>query len=146
MSAHNLVLDTTLPEHINTMQDAVVIDGVSKIFTQSRPLVHWPGKRQEVKEQKREVRAVDNVSLVVKRHEIVGILGSNVSGKSTLIRILSTLRIPVSGHVLIFGYEFEGKRHDAGDKLGFLKATVEMALARQDLGGPFRTYLKSLNL
>jgi UTP--glucose-1-phosphate uridylyltransferase len=46
----------------------------------------------------------------------------------------------------IYGYVFEGKRHDTGDKLGFLKATVEFALKRADLGGPLREYLKSLNL
>jgi UTP--glucose-1-phosphate uridylyltransferase len=46
----------------------------------------------------------------------------------------------------IYGYVFEGKRHDTGDKLGFLKATMEFALKRSDLGGPLRQYLKSLNL
>ena len=46
----------------------------------------------------------------------------------------------------LYGYRFEGVRHDAGNKLGFLKATVEFALKRQDLGGPFRDYLKSLKL
>ncbi len=46
----------------------------------------------------------------------------------------------------IFGYRFEGIRHDAGNKLGFLKATVEFALKRDDLGGPFREYLKGLKL
>ena len=46
----------------------------------------------------------------------------------------------------IYGLQFEGKRYDAGDKLGFLKATVEFAMSRQDLGGPFREYLKSLCL
>jgi UTP--glucose-1-phosphate uridylyltransferase len=46
----------------------------------------------------------------------------------------------------IYGFTFEGKRHDAGDKLGFLKATVEFALKRDDLGKDFREYLKSLNL
>lgn len=44
----------------------------------------------------------------------------------------------------IYGLKFEGKRYDAGDKLGFLKATVEFALNRHDLGQPFREYLKSL--
>ena len=39
-----------------------------------------------------------------------------------------------------------GKRHDAGDKLGFLIATVELALKRDDLGSDFREYLKNLNL
>jgi UTP--glucose-1-phosphate uridylyltransferase len=46
----------------------------------------------------------------------------------------------------IYGLKFEGKRYDAGDKLGFLKATVEFALNRRDLGGPFRDYLKTLSL
>ncbi|MBV8896246.1 MAG: UTP--glucose-1-phosphate uridylyltransferase GalU [Acidobacteriaceae bacterium] len=44
----------------------------------------------------------------------------------------------------IYGLKFEGKRYDAGDKLGFLKATVEFALNRHDLGQPFRDYLKTL--
>jgi UTP--glucose-1-phosphate uridylyltransferase len=46
----------------------------------------------------------------------------------------------------IYGYIFDGKRYDAGDKLGFLQATVEMALKRPDLGKPFRKYLKTLKL
>jgi UTP--glucose-1-phosphate uridylyltransferase len=44
----------------------------------------------------------------------------------------------------VYGYIFEGKRYDAGDKLGFLQATVEIALARPDLGKAFRKYLHSL--
>jgi UTP--glucose-1-phosphate uridylyltransferase len=46
----------------------------------------------------------------------------------------------------MYGYVFEGKRHDAGDKMGFLKATIEFALKRKDLGGPLREYLKGLKL
>ena len=46
----------------------------------------------------------------------------------------------------LYGYQFEGVRHDAGNKQGFLRATVEFALKREDLGGPFREYLKSLSL
>jgi UTP--glucose-1-phosphate uridylyltransferase len=46
----------------------------------------------------------------------------------------------------IYAVRFEGKRYDAGDKLGFLEATVEFALRRPDLGGPFREYLKGLKL
>jgi UTP--glucose-1-phosphate uridylyltransferase len=46
----------------------------------------------------------------------------------------------------IYGYRFEGTRYDAGDKLGFLKATVEFALRRDDLGTTFREYLKGLKL
>ena len=46
----------------------------------------------------------------------------------------------------IYGYRYEGRRHDAGDKLGFLKATVEFALKRPELSRQFREYLKSLEL
>lgn len=46
----------------------------------------------------------------------------------------------------IYGLLFEGKRYDAGDKQGFLRATVEFALEREDLGGEFREYLKGLKL
>ena len=46
----------------------------------------------------------------------------------------------------IYGYTFEGKRHDTGDKLGMLKATVEFALKREDLGSDFRAYLQTLEL
>jgi UTP--glucose-1-phosphate uridylyltransferase len=46
----------------------------------------------------------------------------------------------------LYAYVYEGRRHDTGDKLGFLKATVEFALKREDLGGQFRDYLKNLKL
>ena len=46
----------------------------------------------------------------------------------------------------VYGYRFEGKRHDAGDKLGFLKATVEFALKRPELRDDFRQYLRELKL
>jgi UTP--glucose-1-phosphate uridylyltransferase len=46
----------------------------------------------------------------------------------------------------VYGYTFEGKRFDAGDKFGMLQATVEFALNRSDLGPQFREYLKGLAL
>jgi len=46
----------------------------------------------------------------------------------------------------IFGYMCEGKCHDAGDKLGYLKTTVELALRNPDIGDDFRDYLKSFVL
>jgi UTP--glucose-1-phosphate uridylyltransferase len=49
-------------------------------------------------------------------------------------------------HEKVYGFRYQGKRHDAGDKLGFLKATVEFALKRDDLGPPFREWLKTFPL
>ncbi len=46
----------------------------------------------------------------------------------------------------IYGFTFEGERHDAGDKLGFLKATVEFGLKHHELGTQFREYLRTLKV
>ncbi|TMD59412.1 MAG: ABC transporter ATP-binding protein [Chloroflexi bacterium] len=103
--AINVDIQPAEPVVIDDTKDAVVIDGLTKIFKKPRPLLRWRKKNTEQKEEKREVRAVDDVSITIKHREIVGILGSNGSGKSTLIRILSTLLIPDSGRVTIFGYD-----------------------------------------
>ncbi|HZS78223.1 MAG TPA: ABC transporter ATP-binding protein [Ktedonobacteraceae bacterium] len=105
MAVHNLEVPS-LSETItiDATKDAVVIDGVSKIFRKPKPLFSFLSKKRE-QEAKREVIAVDNVSMTVKRREIMGILGANGSGKSTLIRMLSTLLIPDTGQISIFGYD-----------------------------------------
>jgi len=43
-------------------------------------------------------------------------------------------------------YVFEGRRYDVGDRLGYLQATVEFALKREDMREPFRAYLQGLKL
>ncbi len=68
--------------------------------------------------------------------------GPDSRGEIQLTNGLRALR----GRRVIYAVEFEGKRHDTGEKLGFLKATVEFALARPDLADAFRAYLKSLDL
>jgi len=49
-------------------------------------------------------------------------------------------------HEKVFGYNFVGRRFDAGDKFGMLQATVEFALKRPEFGDKFREYLKGLSL
>ncbi len=46
----------------------------------------------------------------------------------------------------MYGFRFSGVRYDAGNKLDFLRATVEIALRRPEFSEPFRSYLKSLDL
>jgi UTP--glucose-1-phosphate uridylyltransferase len=74
--------------------------------------------------------------------EILEQTRADVGGEIQLTTALKSLL----GRRPIDGYLFEGKRHDAGDKLGFLQATVEFALKREDLGLPFREYLRRLKL
>ncbi|HLX56322.1 MAG TPA: ABC transporter ATP-binding protein [Ktedonobacteraceae bacterium] len=91
---------------IDPTKDALEIVGVSKVFKKSKPL--WSSLlRRHKEDEKREVRAIDDVTMIVKRREIMGILGANGSGKSTLIRMLSTLLIPDSGYLRVFGYDVE---------------------------------------
>jgi ABC-2 type transport system ATP-binding protein len=106
LASHNLIVSSQFPESItiDTKKDAVVINGVTKVFKKTRPWLPRPGQ-SKLESARREVCAIDNVSLTVKRREIVGILGANGSGKSTLIRMLSTLLIPDKGDLSIFGYD-----------------------------------------
>jgi UTP--glucose-1-phosphate uridylyltransferase len=61
------------------------------------------------------------------------------------IQLTDALR-EMARHQPMYAYQFQGRRHDTGDKLGFLQATVEFALKREDLGTAFRQYLNSLRL
>ena len=61
------------------------------------------------------------------------------------IQITDAMRILLKERPF-YAVKLDGRRHDAGDKLGFLIATVEYALKREDLGGDFREYLRSLDL
>ena len=50
------------------------------------------------------------------------------------------------GEESVYGFSFDGVRHDAGDKQGMLQAMVDFTLKRDDLGPKFREYLKGLSL
>jgi UTP--glucose-1-phosphate uridylyltransferase len=77
--------------------------------------------------------------------DIFEALASTPRDEAGEIQLTNGIRA-LRAHRRVYAYRFEGVRHDAGNKLGFLKATVEFALKRDDLGGPFREYLRSLQL
>ncbi len=62
------------------------------------------------------------------------------------IQITDAMRLMLREGKPFYAVKLEGTRHDAGDKLGFLIATVQFALKRADLGEDFRKFLKSLEL
>src|SRR6266576_3112834 len=66
-------------------------------------------------------------------------------GAGNEIQLTDALRILAREHGL-WAYIYEGISYDAGDKLGFLKATVEIALQNPEFGPAFRSYLKTLKL
>lgn len=75
--------------------------------------------------------------------EIFPILEKTKLGRNNEIQLTDALK-ELARLAPMYAYEFVGKRYDVGNKLGFLEATVEFALSRDDLGGEFRNYLKKL--
>ncbi len=71
------------------------------------------------------------------------ILEHTQPGKGGEIQLTDALK-QLSAIEPVWAYCFDGKRYDVGDKLGFLKATVEFALRREDLGPQFEAYLTDL--
>ena len=74
--------------------------------------------------------------------EIFPILRKTKPGKNGEIQLTDALR-ELAKHSPMFALEVKGNRYDAGDKLGFLIATVEFALKNPSLGADFADYLRS---
>lgn len=77
--------------------------------------------------------------------EVFDCLERTSPGSGGEIQLTDGLRLLVQEHGLC-ALEYEGKSYDAGDKLGFLKATVEIALENAEFGKEFRSYLRGLRL
>ncbi len=85
-------------------EPALVIEEVVKYFGVEQR--GWLRRNKPVKEP---VKAVDHISLSVRKGEIFGLLGANGSGKSTLIRLISTLLIPDAGRIAVFGHDVQAE-------------------------------------
>ena len=116
----------------------------------AEPVAGEPGlyRIKNLVEKPRLAEAPSRLAIVgryVLTPEIFGSLTEIRPGAGGEIQLTDGLR-----HLLktqpIYGLKFEGRRYDAGDKLGFLKATVELALEHSELGPAFRQYLKELSL
>ena len=75
--------------------------------------------------------------------QIFDILAQTKPGKGNEVQLTDALKV-LAREDAVYAYDFEGQRYDLGDKLGFLKATVEFALRRKDLGESFKAYLKEM--
>lgn len=74
--------------------------------------------------------------------EIFNILENTKPGKGGEIQLTDALKTLISKEAM-YAYNFEGKRYDVGDKLGFLQATIEFALKKEELRGEFINYLNT---
>ena len=75
--------------------------------------------------------------------EIFDILADLPPGKGDEVQLTDALKI-LSQQEAMYAYDFEGRRYDVGDKLGFLEATVDFALKKDDLKDGFLDYLRKV--
>jgi UTP--glucose-1-phosphate uridylyltransferase len=75
--------------------------------------------------------------------EIFGTLDTHTAGAGGEIQLTDAIN-RLSAIRNIYAYQFEGKRYDVGDKMGFIKTTIEFALSREDLRKELKAYLESL--
>jgi UTP--glucose-1-phosphate uridylyltransferase len=119
----------------------------------AEPVVHNGSKDRlfrirDLVEKPSQSDAPSNLAIIgryVMTAEIFDAISAIEPGSGAEIQLTDALKYQLRSRP-IYAYRFEGTRYDAGDKLGFLKATVEFALRRHDLGGPFREYLRTLEL
>src|SRR4030095_7222045 len=99
---------------------------------------------RDMVEKPKESEAPSNLAIIgryVLTPEIFECIAAVAPGSGGEIQVTDGLKLLLRSRP-VYAYRFEGTRYDAGDKLGFLKATVEFALKRYDLGSAFREYLK----
>ena len=110
----------------------------------------WNGRLFQVKnlvEKPSPADAPSNMAIIgryILTPTIFKKLASTRRGKGGEVQLTDALKSLLEDEP-VYGLIFEGKRYDAGDKLGFLKATVEFGLKEPNLGKQFRKYLKTLD-
>src|SRR5215472_19094564 len=80
------------------LMDSVVLQSVSKVFRHRPALFNWVGK-----ERTGETRALDDISLAVAKGKILVLLGPNGSGKTTVLKLISTMLLPDAGEIQVEG-------------------------------------------
>jgi len=117
--------------------DAKAVDGNDRLF-EVQNMVEKPALKD----------APSNLAIIgryILTPTVFDVLTEIQAGAGGELQLTDALKLLLKQEKM-YAYVYEGKRHDTGDKLGFLKATVEFALKREDLGGPMKEYLRGLKL
>ena len=102
------------------MNEILRAEGLSKTFKLSR-------KQQKIERtQRKEIRAVDNLSFTANQGEIFGLLGPNGAGKTTTLRMLATLIRPDSGDAILDGCSVVHQPEEVRGKIGFLTSELKL--------------------
>jgi ABC-2 type transport system ATP-binding protein len=98
--------------------DTIVLESVSKIFRHRPALFNWMGR-----ERAGETRALNEISLTVRRAQILVLLGPNGSGKTTLLKLVSTMLLPDAGRVWVEAADTQSDPQTVRRHVGFAVAT-----------------------
>lgn len=125
----------------------VPINDVSKYgIVKGMPIEDGVYKVKDLIEKPKVEEAPSNIAILgryIITPQIFDILDNTVPGKGGEIQLTDALRVLIQNEAM-YAYNFEGRRYDVGDKLGFLEATVEFALKREELKKPFMEYLLTI--
>lgn len=124
-------MDTSQPEILNSSQK-------EKLLIAKNLIKYYPIRSKSLFGEKKFVKAVDDVSIFIKRRETLGIVGESGCGKTTLGKLLLRLLMPTSGKVY-----FEGTDIYALNKKEMRKIRHEMSLIYQD---PFSSLNPRMNV
>jgi ABC-2 type transport system ATP-binding protein len=97
---------------------AVVLESVSKVFRHRPALFNWLGR-----ERSGETLALEGVSIEVPSGSVLVLLGPNGSGKTTTLKLISTMLLPDSGRVLVQGADTLSNADAVRERVGFAVAT-----------------------
>jgi UTP--glucose-1-phosphate uridylyltransferase len=104
-------------------------------------------KVKDLVEKPKSEEAPSNIAILgryIITPQIFDILENTTPGKGGEIQLTDALKTLIQNEAM-YAYNFEGRRYDVGDKLGFLEATVEFALKREDLRESFIKYLSTIS-
>lgn len=98
--------------------DSIILESVSKIFRHHPALFNWMGR-----ERGGETRALEEVSLSVAHGKVLVLLGPNGSGKTTTLKLVSTMLLPDVGRVVVQGVDTQSAPNEVRRHVGFAVAT-----------------------
>jgi ABC-2 type transport system ATP-binding protein len=97
---------------------AVIFESVSKVFRHRPALFNWLGR-----ERSGETRALDRVSLQAPSGSVLVLLGPNGSGKTTTLKLISTMLLPDEGRILVHQFDTQLASRSVRERVGFAVAT-----------------------
>ena len=153
------IVDSEVPclkQHINTYEEyRTTILGVQTVdekdtdkygIIKSKFIEDRVYKVKDLVEKPEPENAPSNIAILgryIITPEIFDVLENLPAGKNGEVQLTDALRL-LSNKEAMYAYNFEGIRYDVGDKLGFLKATVDFALKRANLKDDFIKYLREV--